>query len=102
MVAQNLQVIENMVALTGIEWVTGQFNRVQFSLSPFVSVQAVRPQRPNAPCKSLWCERGVSAPAKLGRPGVPVQADESTRHSRIPLVEAHSHSKFASAAREAQ
>jgi hypothetical protein len=67
MLAQSLKVIEKVVALTGIEWVTLQFTSVQPSLSCSYCVLVGTPDPQRVLCESLWCDRVVTARALSNR-----------------------------------
>lgn len=59
--ANCLYVFEDLVALTGIEWVKRQFSPVQSRLSLFFSIQSVLHRHQRCPYRSLWCDPRVTA-----------------------------------------
>lgn len=57
---QGLQAVDNLVALTGIEWVSGQFRATQFNLNRLFSVELIPPQVQPDVSRVPWCDRRVT------------------------------------------
>ena len=57
-------ILNGLVALTGIEWVSSQFSWYQFGLSSSLSVFLVHDESSPDLYKTLWCDPRVTAEAK--------------------------------------